>query len=185
MLTNMYPTCKKLTCDASHLGSKRRNRVTFFWLVENYTNFSYPTCGPLWQSHRWVSSEKKCNQSTLEHTRFAFLEEIDPSHVISIKFWRDCVTATPKFVKIVKFEPNKIYRHVATILRRYPLFVLTKNTIWTPPHSKRVKIVKFKLNEMYHQYYETYTDPFVCTYWKFSLVVVGSLCNVSPHAQLF
>ncbi len=36
--------CKKPTGDTSQKNSKRHNRVTFFWLVKNYTHFSYSKC---------------------------------------------------------------------------------------------------------------------------------------------
>ncbi len=32
---------KKLICDTSQKGSKSQNRVTFFWLVENYIHYLY------------------------------------------------------------------------------------------------------------------------------------------------
>ncbi len=53
--------CKKPTYDASQKGNKRRNCVTFFWLVENYVHFSYSKCSlVLMESEIGEEDEQGC-----------------------------------------------------------------------------------------------------------------------------
>ncbi len=77
-----YPMCKETICDAPQRCSKRHNRVTFFWLVENYIHFLYSEVMTGSEIGKFEEDEKcwiwKCNRYVTHLTPIYYTSITNP-----------------------------------------------------------------------------------------------------------